>query len=227
MASIATKLQQVRAADCCRLCCRATSRAKRHVAGGEQDLRPRGGARGPCRRPACLRRELCAGGAGQDRRTGRSAAVDRVAPDRPAAEQQDARGRGSVRLGPQRRSPEDRRAPVGAAPARPAAAAGVSAGQHQRRDQQERGRAGRCAGAGACGRCAAERDAARIDGDPRADGRLRGTARTAPARCANCSMSLRCGGPGARHAVDGHERRSRGCDRRRRDDRARGYGDLR
>ena len=102
----------------------------------------------------------------------------------------------------------------------------VSAGQHQRRDQQERGRACRGARAGARGRCAAERDAARTDGHPRADGRLRGTARTAPGAARTARVPA-IGGPGARHAVDRHERRSRGCDRRRRDDRARGYGDLR
>ena len=68
-----------------------------------------GGARGPCRRPARLRRELRAGGAGQDRGAGRPARRPALAPDRPAAEQQDARGGGALRLGAQRRPAEDRR----------------------------------------------------------------------------------------------------------------------
>ena len=67
----------------------------------------RGGAR---RRPAALWRELRAGSAREDRRARQPRAASRMAPDRAAAEQQDARRRRKLRLGPFGRSPQDRRA---------------------------------------------------------------------------------------------------------------------
>jgi hypothetical protein len=69
----------------------------------------RGGARGPCRRPVRLRRKLRAGGAGQDRALA-DLRRSSVAPDRPAAEQQDAAGGRGLRLGAHGGPAEDRAA---------------------------------------------------------------------------------------------------------------------
>lgn len=199
---------------------------ERALACGVQDLPRRGRARGPRRRTDCLRRELRARGGGQDPGTGRSAQRARMALHRPSAEQQDAaRGR-AFRLGAQRRSPQDRRAPGRAAAGASAAASGVPAGQRGRRRQQIRraGRGGPAIGAG-CGGLATLA-AARADGDPGAGAGFRGAARGVPA-CGGAFRDIAHGGPRARHAFAGHVGRPRSRGRGRQHDGAGGDGDLR
>ena len=134
MATIAAKLQQVRtriARACAR---RATPRAKRHVAGREQDLRP---ARRCARRIAAGQRAsartTCRKASDKMRRAGRPARPIEwhlIGPLQSNKTRVVAEPFDWVHSG---RSAEDRRAAVGAAARRLAAAAGVPAGQHQRR----------------------------------------------------------------------------------------------
>ena len=177
-------------AHCKRLCGRRTPRAKRHVACGEQDLRRHGGCRGPCRGPEALRRELRPGSARQDRRALDARFTARVAPDRAAAGQQDARRRRALRLGPFGRSPEDRRTAERAAARVDGAAFGLPAGQHQRRGDQERAGAGRGRGRRTRRRRAAAPATARLDGDPP---RSPATSKRSACRTVPCaSFSMRC-----------------------------------
>ena len=141
----------------------------------------RGDPRGLLARPARVRRELRAGGAGQDGRARRPAG-HRVASDRAAAEQQDAPRR-------RRTSPGCRRSTgskiaerlVAARDAGPAAAQRLRAGQHQRRGEQER--RARPDDALALARdvaAPAAAAAARLHGHRRADRRRRAAARAVP-----------------------------------------------
>ena len=106
------------------------------------------------------------------------------------------------------------------------AAAGLPAGQHQRRGQQERRGPGEVA---ALALAVAALPRLRLRGLMAIPEPLAGfEAQRAPHRALRgCSRPLRARWPGARHAVDGHERRPRGGDRRRRDPGARGHRDLR
>src|SRR6266705_2237885 len=191
---------------------------------GEQNVCARGGARGGASGPARFRRELCHRRRRKDRRASR--ARPHLALHRPDPEQQGARDRRAFRLGALARPRENRGAPLAGAPARRGRPAGVHSGQRFGRGDQERRRARRSGAACKAGRGASAAQAARPDGDPRADAGRETATRTlrAAARAARPAEPRgHCHG----HALDGHVGRSRSGDRRGRDHGARGHGDIR
>src|SRR5882762_2123704 len=190
---------------------------------GEQDVSAGGGARGGAGGIARFRRELRAGGRRKDPRA--LIARAHLALHRPDPEQQDARDRGALRLGPLDRPCENRRA--ARASARPGAerASSLYPGQRVGRGDQERRRPFGSGAPGEPGGGVAALEAARSHGGARADTR-RGTAAPAIRATARATRPAEprrlCDG----HALDGHVGGPRGGDRRRRDSGTGGYGDF-
>ena len=126
--------------------------------------------------------------------------------------------RGALRLGARRRPPEDRRAARGAAPLPRAAPLNVCLQVNLAGEASKGGvRAGGAAGARRRRGSAAAPRAARPDVHPAAGEPTRAPARTGSPAAAAAQGALNAGGAAPRHAVDGHERRLRGGDPRRRD----------
>src|SRR5512139_1488905 len=149
--------------------CRWPRRGDDPRARGQQDLSAGGDPGAVWTRTARFRRELRPGGARQGGRA-RGSRRPGVAPDRSPAEQQVAGGRGVLRVGRNRGSPEDRRAARGGEAAVAATARRVRADQHQRRAVEERRGTGRGAGVGPGRRRAAPPAPARLHGHRGADG---------------------------------------------------------
>src|SRR5882672_12278693 len=143
------------------------------IARGEQDVSAGGRARGGASGIARFRRELRSGGCRKDPRALR--ARTHLALHRPDPEQQDARDRRALRLGPLDRPCENRRAARTGARPRAERASSLHPGQRLGRGVEERRRSG--ASGTACGRGGgiAAPEAARSHGGARADTR-RGTA---------------------------------------------------
>src|SRR4030095_2612231 len=159
-----------RRADACRPGgARRRAAAGKCCAPGRQQVASSGGDPGALRPWAALvRGELCPGGPCQDGGALRPSG-DRMAPDRPAAEQQDWGGIRSLRVGPYRRPAAHRRSAIGVAPQRRAAAQRLPPGQYQRRnDKKRRAAAGRVGARSRGGRVAAAQ-ATGLHGDRRAD----------------------------------------------------------
>src|SRR5438093_5316172 len=162
------------------------------IARGEQDVSAGGRARGGASGTARFRRELRSGGRRKDPRALRARA--HLAFHRPDPEQQDARDRRALRLGPLDRPCENRRAARGSAWAGANRAAGLHPGQRLGRGDQERRRPiGRGAARQAGGGVAAL-EAARSHGGARADTR-RGTAAPAIRATARVARPANPGSP--------------------------------
>ena len=143
--------------------------------GRQQDVSGRTDPGTRRRRSTRLRRELSAGGAGQDRGARAPALEPRagVALHRTDPVEQDAPDRRVVRLGPVGGRRENRTAALGTAAGRSPADRDLPAGERLRRGQQERVRSGAGRRAGAGGGATAATAAARADGDTGSDDRRR------------------------------------------------------